>query len=320
MVETHSNGAAFECVTGHQWADRLIELGRQLLRARQSSDQQQLRIALIQPTLAFSETFVAMGYLLQKYLSEEHCLKSTARDTKWDEKLNERFGWMYRDPGTNGRTCLRNGRLTEDPDSETGFGLLLEGGNNCYTKQLSWEDAARLTAPLEAHWTTSAHANSRCSHSIDFLTRILGSEHHALNFSRQEEPSLRIDGSSRTRLRNEATNNLEFYGHRLRLEDVVRSGHQDESLPQNVFWKETEGRKPELTQIFSGSNAVLDNSRAKYTAPVLYILSRDDAELPECLDSLEAKYTHPNSKSLSAQFRSLLALEENPSIELLAWL
>ena len=87
MVETHSNGAAFECVTGHQWADRLIELGRQLLRARQSSDQQQLRIALIQPTLAFSETFVAMGYLLQKYLSEEHCLKSTARDTKWDEKL-----------------------------------------------------------------------------------------------------------------------------------------------------------------------------------------------------------------------------------------
>lgn len=319
MLGKKYSNAPLPSILGHQWADRFIQVGRELFRASESDDHVGLRMVFVLPTVAFSESLMAMGFLLEKYESKFRARATRQSSQDWSLQLGNQFALMYRDAGSIRRTCLRNGTLVQTAESNTGYGLFLEGGNKCYTKNLSHDDLTRLTSPVPGRYTTTTRRNSHCSQSIKFLISCLGSEFHALNFSRYETPSLLLDCSSRTRLREESTEEIDVNTASLRLEDVVRVGHQHESLPPSVFWRDHEQVNENTPRIFSGSQAISENSRSRRKAPTIFILGRKDPDLAENLDMLIAKYNHPRSTKFTKVFKNKLGLDKQKSTGLIAW-
>ena len=302
------------------WADRFVELGRLLYRFGSQDQERGLRIACILPTLAFSEHLIALGYLTEEFRQSDVEPDKEILRAEWSQRIGERASLIYQAPGSAHRTCIRNGSITENTNSRSGLGLILENAKCERVLDLKFDQLSLLGSPVDSHFLTSTHTRSECAQSIGFLSVFLGSQNRALRFVRKNEAKLLLNSSSQKRLKDEATEDLTALDHLLRLEDIVRMGSKLDALPRNVFWRQEETYDTEsVPSIFSGSAAVLEGFKSRSKMPVVFILSRDDSKIFEASEKILSRFQHPKAVSCTELFSNNLGSGKTNTIELLAW-
>lgn len=300
------------------WAEFLFRTGERIATLESDNATKNLRLALVLPKIGFSESLIAAGYLVNKFRFEIKQRELSEVVNYWSRRVGERASLIYR---VGAKTCLRNGKIVNDADSPVGLGLELEGGIcDEVKKSLRESQVNLLSAPLDEDYTTTSHARSECAHSVGFLTKFFGSEELALSFLLGRDVVLHIDSTSQTRLRNEGRQNLEVGGQKLRMEDLLRFGHPQESLPPNVLWGPDKSEEYEgLFSICGGKKAILDRLRSRTTSPMLFLLERGDSGQEEVSERIKSLFLNRSSEDCSEIFSRDESGRAEDGIELVAW-